>query len=196
MSSSLIRIFTMSFASSVFVAGCLNDPESGPTTTPEQDQEPATGMENLVDNGGSAGAVHTLSAKEIRARGLEQYVALGDPLAFATQCWSHTFTRGQTSGPFTLYGYTDVTWCGNGSAITYANSNAGGIDGGYPTYEYIGYDKHTDFGVGWAIYKVTTTHNLCPAWVPLWGSCLSNWYPWSAFTYTDDGEALIAGSGG
>lgn len=111
----------------------------------------------------------------------------------ANTCWTHWYGWGVFSGVFKLYGRTDVTWCGNGTRIGYVSSQCYGVDGGYPTYEYLGCSRHTDFGVNWNVYDVKTQWHLCYAWVPVWGSCLSDSNPWEKYRYGAGGAVWRLG---
>lgn len=176
----------------------------------------AAGEQAFTDKAGVEQGVAPLSASEVRARGLDRYVqmkdyaataptisgsgaqvtgvkAAGDVKAQASGCWDHWFRFGVSSGVFELFGQTDVTWCGDGQWVTYASSDCWGSDGGYPTYEFLGCENRPEFGEGWNVYEVWSQWHLCPAWVPVWGSCASDTYPWGEFQYQGDGGLVRLG---
>jgi hypothetical protein len=163
-----------------------------------------------TDESGAKHVVRALSAQEVRARGLDEYVDMSDYQATtpklrtakstapepktgkaassvgASACWTHWYGYGIFSGPFTLYGKTDVSWCGDGTWVRYANSACTGDDGGYPTYEYLGCERNPDYGVGWNVYDVWSRWHLCPTWVPGTG-CISDDRPWGKYRYGGNG---------
>ncbi|WP_157930584.1 hypothetical protein [Glycomyces xiaoerkulensis] len=157
-----------------------------------------------------------LSAEEVLERGLDRYVDMehyrsqtprllseteiltptrisdfSTTGAQAASCWDYSFWYGDTDPD--LYGQTDVTWCGDGDWVTYDSSNCWGTDGGYPTYEFLGCDNSTNFGDGWNVYEVKTSYHLCPAWNPIWGSCVSDHTGWLEYQFQGDGGVTKLG---
>jgi hypothetical protein len=173
-----------------------------------------------VDESGVEYGARALSIEEVRERGLDKYVdlsryqatpprllsegemaelqaessAAGDGTAQATGCWAWWFGYGVFDGPFTLYGRTDVSWCGDGAWVTHTSSGCWGKDGGYPTYEYLGCDNREEYGVGWNVFEVWSQWHLCSAWVPPWPGCVSNQDPWQEWQFGGGGGvAQISG---
>ncbi|GIH03841.1 hypothetical protein Rhe02_19080 [Rhizocola hellebori] len=102
-------------------------------------------------------------------------------------CWGHTTDQGWAGGGG-LWSRTEVTWCSDGTWINYTVANCFGIDGGYPTYEFISCQINQVYGAGWSGWDVKTIANLCDAWIPLWGSCAHNRTFWERWAYGAQGQ--------
>ena len=171
-----------------------------------------------TDKAGRTVSARALTAAEIRARGLDKYIdmskqavttpavasggaAVGSTTAvqrhsgtaspLASGCWSTWFGYGTFSG-LQLWGKTDVTWCGDGTWVTYSTSNCYGYTN-YPTYQYLGCSNYPNYGSGWNLYQVKTQWTLCYVWVPVWGSCVAADYPWEQYQYLGNGNILYNG---
>lgn len=176
-----------------------------------------------TDQAGNSYSARALTASEIKAAGLEKYVdmsnlstaapsvvgkgALGSAAAngsatavkrtpgsvspAASGCWSTWFGYGTFSG-LQLWGKTDVNWCGNGTWVTYSTSNCYGYSN-YPTYAYLGCSNYPNYGSGWNLYQVKTQWTLCPAYVPIWGSCAYTTYPSEQYQFLGNGKILYNG---
>ena len=166
------------------------------------------------DSAGNTHYARALTADEIKARGLDKYVDMsrlatttpdvsgvarnttastkaakkpaGAVGALSSGCWSTWFGYGTFSG-LQLWGKTDVNWCGDGTWVTYANSNCYGYDN-YPTYNYEGCNNYTNYGVGWNLYRVKTQWSLCYAYIPVWGSCTARNKPWEEYQFLGSGR--------
>ncbi len=139
----------------------------------------------LVRSGASGGkATPSGTANAVQRTG-----AKASPMA--SGCWSYWFGYGTFSG-LQLWGKTDVTWCGDGTWVTYSTSNCYGYSN-YPTYAYLGCSNYPNYGSGWNLYQVKTQWTLCPAWVPVWGSCAYTTYPWEQYQFLGSGAVLWNG---
>jgi hypothetical protein len=188
----------------------------------EEEEQQELGEIRWIDESGVEFGARALSVEEVRERGLDKYVdlsrykataprlvrdgkgaalqtesrAAGDGTTQATGCWSAWFGSGVFEGVFTLYGRTDVNWCGDGTWVTHKSSGCSGVDGGYPTYEYLGCDNREEYGVGWNVYEVWSQWHLCIAWVPTWPqACASNQDPWQEYQFWGDGAFNLLASG-
>jgi len=180
------------------------------------DEQVTVGVQAFLDSQGLHHTVRALTVQEIRERGLAtpgavlQVVAprlvtdaakapttatqaKSPAVALVQSCWNHSWWGGSTNLGG-LWGQTDVTWCGSGGLVTYTWSNCWGHDGGYPTYEYLGCSVSETYGVNWTAWDVWSQHNLCFAWIPLWGACGSNVQPWMKFRYNAGGVVTQLGS--
>ncbi|MBR7833759.1 hypothetical protein KDL01_10815 [Actinospica durhamensis] len=177
-----------------------------------------------TDGSGRVFHAQALTAAQIKADGLTKYVdvnnlavttpriattatgqavAVGSTTAVkrpagtispaASGCWSTWFGYGTFSG-LQLWGKTDVTWCGGGTWVTYATSNCYGYQN-YPTYQYLGCNNYPNYGVGWNLYQVKTQYLLCYAWVPVWGSCVAEDFPWEQYQFLGSGVIDYNGGG-
>jgi hypothetical protein len=201
---------------SLLLIATLADPAAAETAAAPQPQ-----AATWTDAAGRTQTVRGLTAAEIQERGLDRYVdmrrvSVTTPKAInrsgvaaapraartgprpagtklAEGCWLHTFGYGSFTGP-QLWGQTDVTWCGDGSWITYATSNCYGY-ADVPSYAYLGCNNYPNYGEGWNLYNVKTQWTLCYLWVPVWGSCALTDYPWEEFQYFPGGSlAWIGGT--
>jgi hypothetical protein len=175
------------------------------------------------DQAGQAYSARALTATEVKSLGLDKYIDMskfavttpkvtgaavsgsaatggtatavkrpaGSVAPLASGCWSTWFGYGTFSG-LQLWGKTDVTWCGDGTWVTYSTSNCYGYSN-YPTYQYLGCSNYPNFGSGWNLYQVKTQWSLCYAWVPLWGSCVGEDFPWEQYQFLGNGNILHNG---
>jgi len=170
------------------------------------------------DQAGQAHSARALTATEVKSLGLDKYIDMskfavttptltgapasgsattavkrpaGSVAPLASGCWSTWFGYGTFSG-LQLWGKTDVTWCGGGTWVTYSTSNCYGYQN-YPTYQYLGCSNYPNYGSGWNLYQVKTQWSLCYAWVPIWGSCVAEDYPWEQYQYLGNGNILYNG---
>lgn len=167
-----------------------------------------------IEGGRVTVSARALTASEIRAKGLDRYVDMSKvreitprveerPGAVtparksasragvtAVGCWTSWFSYGTSQ----LYGRTDVNWCGDGTAVTYANSACSGYSSPWvPTYAYLSCVNYPNYGVGWNLYDVRTTYDLCPVYVPGWGSCVQHAYPWLQYQFLANGRVVRVG---
>ncbi|WP_194894752.1 hypothetical protein [Catenulispora pinisilvae] len=110
----------------------------------------------------------------------------------ASGCWSNheyiKYTAALWPHPY-IEGYADVTWCGGGTWITYANSTCGG-DANWPSYQYESCNIHADYGAGWNVYNVDTHWDLCTDVLLTVGNCVIHKNPEMAYQYNGDGGYL------
>jgi hypothetical protein len=165
-----------------------------------------------TDTAGHVNSARALTASEIKARGLDKYIDMSRQAATTPQihaagavkavkkptggvspaasgCWSTWFGYSMTSA---LWGKTDVTWCGDGTWVTYSTSNCYG-GSSWPTYQYMGCSNYPNYGAGWNLYQVKTQWGLCDSWVPLWGSCVHENFPWEQYQFLGNGQILWNG---
>ena len=196
-------------AAQAYTAASANGASTAPTVV------------SWTDSAGATYHAQALTAAQIKAEGLSKYVDLanlavttprvidsatgktvagtdtavkrpaGTVSPNASGCWSSWFGYGTFSG-LQLWGKTDVTWCGGGTWVTYSTSNCYGYQN-YPTYQYLGCSNYPNYGVGWSLYQVKTQWSLCYAWVPVWGSCVAEDYPWEQYQYLGNGSVLYNG---
>ncbi|WP_200258759.1 hypothetical protein [Streptomyces sp. HSG2] len=166
-----------------------------------------------------------LSLEEVRNRGLGKYVDAGryeakeprvidgatartaapEPqkapegtaLPLATTCWEASYWAGIKDGVMTLYGTTDVTWCGDGGK-QWVNYSANGCwgDDKWPTYRYQGCKTIDDYGHPkpdeyWNVYDVWSQYDLCPIWVTNFGGCFMTDRPQNKYRFGADGGIYL-----
>jgi len=202
---------TLALAAALVAIGlAMPTPASASVITDSQPQ-----VVTWTTSGGATISVRALSAAEIRAKGLDKYIDMrrqrvttpsvspsaalsksgiaprkrprGVVSPLASGCWSATFGYGTFSTP-KLYGQTGVNWCGDGSWVTYSNSNCwGGSD--WPTYNYLGCTNYPNYGAGWNLYQVETHWDLCDGWVSgPWGTCVHHSYAWERYQFLGSGS--------
>jgi hypothetical protein len=104
----------------------------------------------------------------------------------ATYCWSEHWEQGRGSGVFRLYVATDVSWCATDTWISSTwDPHCYGIDGGYPSYEFMDCSWSQAYGVGWSAWDVQTVGHLCILY-----------YGWCASTVTEIAKIRMNGYGG
>jgi hypothetical protein len=111
-------------------------------------------------------------------------------------CWNFYWDRG-TYALGGLYGYVDITWCGERDTgwVRHTWASCNGHDGGYPGYEYLGCNNSEQYGVNWNAWDVRTQWYLCPVWNPIWGSCVSSSSPWNKWRFHGTGAITSLGAG-
>jgi hypothetical protein len=86
--------------------------------------------------------------------------------------------------------------CGDGEGITYATSGCFGYSNPWiPSYAYLGCNNIPSYGVGFNAYNVETHFDLCPVWVPIWGTCVAHDYSWGSYRYYGNGDVYFVGAG-
>ncbi|WP_405896153.1 hypothetical protein OG242_00035 [Streptomyces sp. NBC_00727] len=171
---------------------------------------------------------HALSLEEVEARGLGQYVdtdryeatapqvvdtvttraaapepsmaPAGTALPLATTCWEASAWAGVREGVMTLYGQTDITWCGDGGK-KYVNYSANGCwgDEKWPTYRYEGCRTIEDYGHPkpdeyWTVYDVWSQYDLCPIYLTKAGGCFYVDRPQAKYRFGAAGEIWLLSS--
>ncbi|MFE3662848.1 hypothetical protein ACFXOR_07725 [Streptomyces sp. NPDC059164] len=142
---------------------------------------PPTLNESASDTTRSAGSDAPEPVKQSKSKP-------GDATTLATGCWEHWFGYGTSA----LWGRSEVSWCGDGTWVTYSGSFCYGDNNAYPTYKYLGCSHATDFGSlpngqRWNVYDVWSKWDLCVIWVPVWGSCTTHDRPWAKYRYSGGG---------
>jgi len=88
-----------------------------------------------------------------------------------------------------LWAKMSQTWCYADGFINYwPAASCWGYDS-WPTYAYLGCSTSQLYGLWWNQGRTTWDADLCPAWVPLWGSCVSHDRVHSTYYFTPDGGA-------
>lgn len=103
----------------------------------------------------------------------------------AAGCWSYTVFAGTNL----LHGDGSQTWCGDGSYIYYYPKAPcwGDSSNWVPSYAYLSCDTNALYGEGWNQGRTTFSWDLCPGWVPIWGSCVTHDRPRQTVYATPDG---------
>ncbi|WP_020522860.1 hypothetical protein [Catelliglobosispora koreensis] len=104
-------------------------------------------------------------------------------------CWDDWWYQGWSGGGG-LHGRTELTWCSDGTWITDVWKNCFGIDGGYPSYEFLSCTMSETYGVNWSAWDVKTVLQLCDAWIPLWGTCGHTRTFWAKFRHGAQGQIV------
>lgn len=160
-----------------------------------------------------------LSLQEVQDRGLSQYVdsaryEMAEPMAvsatsgtptptpaqapadtvtaLASTCWEVSYYGGRKGGLMTLFGQTDVTWCGDGKWVTYSAHGCWG-DETYAFYRYEGCTTIDDFGHPkpgeyWNVYDVWSQYQLCPMWFTKAGGCFWVDRPQNKYRFGSSGQ--------
>ncbi|WP_327189199.1 hypothetical protein [Streptomyces xinghaiensis] len=124
----------------------------------------------------------------------------GTAMPLATTCWETSYWAGLQDGVMTLYGQTDITWCGD-SGNAWINYSANGCwgDETWPTYRYQGCRTIEDFGHPkpdeyWNVYDVWSQYDLCPLYLTKIGGCFYVDRPQFKLRFGAAGEVWVLSS--
>ncbi|MCM2580261.1 hypothetical protein [Streptomyces meridianus] len=124
----------------------------------------------------------------------------GSAMALATTCWEASYWAGIQEGVMTLYGQTDVTWCGD-SGNNWINYSAHGCwgDEAWPTYKFEGCTTIDDYGHPkpdeyWNVYDVWSQYQLCPLYLTKAGGCFWTDRPQLKYRFGAAGEIWFISS--
>ncbi|GAA3039191.1 hypothetical protein [Streptosporangium longisporum] len=161
--------------------------------------------------------VRSLTAGEIRTRGLDRYIDMSRQRqtaprvidasrgAFAgsvptpsRRLAGSAISAGPsgcwylttTYGPPSMRGAAHHTWCGDGVRVTYTSAGCTGSTG-VPTYLYEGCQTIEAYGVGWNIWDVTDRWRFCTSYNPYGGTCGSRIHPWQQNRYGANGQVWL-----
>ena len=88
-----------------------------------------------------------------------------------------------------LWAKLTQTWCYDGKFVVYWPASYCWGGDKYPTYSYNGCSTSQLYGLYWNQGRVTWDADMCPYWVPFWGTCLSHYRVHANFYFAPNGAA-------